>query len=150
MSPLVYLLVWSSPPHIPYISSPNQCLLSATHAHAISTCFAVVQRLYHLFLVSQLITWDFIFYLNITHPSDHSHLCSLKCHLFSILIGQVSLPCSILLHTQLLYSLPLLINDISLYQLPDFISSNLDSGLHSCISISIHTQHITQVAELIY
>jgi len=22
-----------------------------------------------------------IFYLNITHPSDHSHLCSLKCHL---------------------------------------------------------------------
>ena len=22
-----------------------------------------------------------VFYLNITHPSDHSHLCSLKCHL---------------------------------------------------------------------
>jgi len=33
---------------------------------------------------------------------------------FSFLTGQVSLPCSILLHTQLLYSLPLLINDISL------------------------------------
>jgi len=33
---------------------------------------------------------------------------------FSFLIGQVSLPCSILLRTQLLYSLPLLINDISL------------------------------------
>jgi len=31
--------------------------------------------------LSQLFTWDFIFYLNITHPSDHSHLCSLKCHL---------------------------------------------------------------------
>jgi len=31
--------------------------------------------------VSVLFTWDFIFYLNITHPSDHSHLCSLKCHL---------------------------------------------------------------------
>ena len=27
MSSLVYLLVWSPPPHIPYISSPNQCLL---------------------------------------------------------------------------------------------------------------------------
>jgi len=33
---------------------------------------------------------------------------------FSFLTGQVSLPCSILHRTQLLYSLPLLINDISL------------------------------------
>jgi len=44
-SSLVYLLVWSPPPHIPYISSPNQCLLSATHAHTIATCFAIVSRL---------------------------------------------------------------------------------------------------------
>ena len=29
MSSLVYLLVWSPPPHIPYISSPNQCLFFA-------------------------------------------------------------------------------------------------------------------------
>jgi len=41
-SSLVYLLVWSPPPHIPYISSPNQCLLFATHAHTIATSFAVV------------------------------------------------------------------------------------------------------------
>ena len=33
---------------------------------------------------------------------------------FSFLTGHVSLPCSILLHKQLLYSLPLLISDISL------------------------------------
>jgi len=33
---------------------------------------------------------------------------------FSLLMGQVSLPCNILLHTQLLYNLPLTINDISL------------------------------------
>ena len=33
MSSLVYLLVWSRPPHIPHISSPSQCLLFATHAH---------------------------------------------------------------------------------------------------------------------
>ena len=45
-SSLVYLLVWSPPPHIPYISSPNQCLLFATHAHTIATCFAVVLRLH--------------------------------------------------------------------------------------------------------
>jgi len=35
--------------------------------------------------LSQLITWNSIFYLNATHPSDHpsdhSHLCLLKCHL---------------------------------------------------------------------
>ena len=36
------------------------------------------------------------------------------------------------------------------YQLPEFIPSNSNSGFHSCISISIHTQHVTQIAELIY
>ena len=29
------------------------------------------------------------------------------------------------------------------YQLPEFIPSNSNSVLHSCISISIHTQHVT-------
>jgi len=48
-SSLVYLLVWSPPLHTPYISSPNECLLFATHAHTIITCFAVVPRLYHLY-----------------------------------------------------------------------------------------------------
>ena len=51
MSSLAYLLVWSPPPHIPCISSPNQCLLFAVHAHTIATYFAVVSILYHLFLV---------------------------------------------------------------------------------------------------
>jgi len=51
MSSLVYLLDWSPPPHIPYISSPNQCLLFTAHAHTVATCFAVVSILYHLFLV---------------------------------------------------------------------------------------------------
>ena len=36
--PLVCLLIWSPPPHIPYISSPNHCLLFTTHAHTIATC----------------------------------------------------------------------------------------------------------------
>ena len=49
---LVYLLAWYPPPHTPYISSPNHCLLFATHAHIIGTCFAVVLRLCHLILVS--------------------------------------------------------------------------------------------------
>jgi len=115
MSSLVYLLVWNPPAHIPYISSPNQCLLFATHAHTIATYFAVVSTLYHLFLGFLSTPYlELIFYLNTTHPSDHSHLCLLKCHLIFFPEGRVSLPCSILLCTQLLYSLPLPINDISL------------------------------------
>jgi len=31
------------------------------------------------------------------------------------------------------------------YQLPEFIPSNTNSGLHSCISISIYTQHVTWI-----
>ena len=85
MSSLVYLVVWSLPPHIQNISSPNQYLLFATHAHTVATCFAVVSRLYHLFLVffSQLISWNSIFYLNLTSLSDHFdviklyHICNL-------------------------------------------------------------------------
>jgi len=50
MSSLVYLLVWSPPPHIPYICSPNQCLLFAARAHTIATCFAVVSILFLVFL----------------------------------------------------------------------------------------------------
>jgi len=42
---------WSGDLHIQYISSPNQCLLFATCAHTIVTCFAVARRLYNLFLV---------------------------------------------------------------------------------------------------
>jgi len=42
MSFLVYLLVWSPPPCIPYISSPNQCLLFATHARTIATSFCLL------------------------------------------------------------------------------------------------------------
>jgi len=41
-----------------------------------------------------------------------SDLCSATS--FSFLTGQISLPCNLLLHTQLLYSLTVIINDISL------------------------------------
>jgi len=40
------------PLYTPYISSSNNCLLFAAHGHTIATCFAVVQRLYHLIVVS--------------------------------------------------------------------------------------------------
>jgi len=57
----------------------------ATHAHTIANCLAVLPRLCHLFLLCLLIlyleVWNSVFYLNVTHPSDHSHFCLLKCHL---------------------------------------------------------------------
>jgi len=45
-SSLVYLLVWNSPLHTPYISSLSNCLLFATHAYTIRTCFAVIYSWY--------------------------------------------------------------------------------------------------------
>jgi len=49
-----------------------------------------------------------------TYPPDHSHLCSLKCHLifFPYRPGLTSM--QMLLRTQLLYNLPLIVNDTSL------------------------------------
>ena len=49
----------------------DDCLLFAPHAHTIATCFAVVPRLCHLCLVSLWILYLELFYLNVTHPSDH-------------------------------------------------------------------------------
>jgi len=62
---LVYLLVWSPPPHTSYISSPNQHLLFATHARSIATCFAVVLSIPSLSLNSLLGTLSFTLKLHI-------------------------------------------------------------------------------------
>jgi len=112
---LVYVLAWHAQLHTPYISSLNHCLLFAALAHTIATRFVVVPRLCHLILVS-------------LNPLLGILSCSLMPHIhltilisagwnatsFAFLMGQVSLSCSILLCTQLLYNLPLAINDISL------------------------------------
>jgi len=55
------------------------------HMHIPSQPVAAVPRICHLFLVSVISTWSSIFYINVTHPSDHSHLCPLKCHLIFFL-----------------------------------------------------------------
>jgi len=67
----------------------THCLLFTAHAHTNATCFAIVPTLCHLILVSlsQPFTWNSILYLNATHPSDHSHLCLLKCHLIFLSYG---------------------------------------------------------------
>ena len=69
---------------------------------------------------------------------------------FSFLMGQVSLPCNILLCKQLLYNLSrshcqwYILNVNHGTQLLEFIPSNSNSGLHSCISISINSQHVAR------
>ena len=112
-SSLVYFLVWGSLLHTSYISSPN-CHLFAIHAHTIAACFAVVPRLCHQACSFGSLLANLSFTL-----TPHIRLTILisarwSAISFSFLTGHVSLPCSMLLHTQLLYNLPLIINDMSL------------------------------------
>jgi len=77
-SSLVYSWDQNPPLHTQHtFSSSNHYLLFATHAHSCSA------KISHLFLVSlsHHFTFNSIFYLNVTHPSDHSHLFPLQCHL---------------------------------------------------------------------
>jgi len=78
---LVYLLVWSPPPHTPYISSPNQCLLFATHAHTITACFAVVSTLlWPLYGIGQAIIFlpcGSIFYLSLPAALRAAHFAGI-------------------------------------------------------------------------
>jgi len=77
---LAYLLAWHPSLHTPYSSLLSHCLLFAAHANTIVTCFAVVPKLCHLLQVSFSILYA-------THPSDHSCLCPLKCHLIFLSCG---------------------------------------------------------------
>jgi len=76
--------------------------------------------------LSQLFTWNSIFYLNVTHPSDHSHLSPLKCHLifFSYRPGltliQHTTPHTTVVQSAPHYQLYILIGK-QRYQLPEFI-----------------------------
>ena len=71
--------------------------------------------------------------------SHHSHLCPLKCHLIFLSYRQVSLPCNILLRTQLLYNLPLTVNDIfstlSFHSLSLLIRSSSVSAITARLSV---------------
>ena len=115
-SSLVLLMVLDPLLHTPCISSPNHHLFFAAHSHTIAACSAVIPMLYHLYLVSLsslLGNLSFSLMQHI-HPPDHSHLCSLKCHniFFPYRPGITSMQHTA--STQLLYNLPLIINDTSL------------------------------------
>ena len=67
--------------HTSCISSPNHHHLFAAHAHTNAACFAAIPMLCYLPLVSLSAPYFGVYLLiNATHPPDHSHLCSLKCH----------------------------------------------------------------------
>jgi len=107
---MVYLFTWHHPIYTPYISSPNHCLLFIAHAHTCST--KIMSSKPSLSLNSLLGT----VFCSLT-PCHNIHLTiSISARWsaisFSFLKGQVSLPCNILLCTQLLYNLHLTIIDI--------------------------------------
>jgi len=102
-SSLVYLLVWNPQLHTPYISSPNHCSLCNTCLFYCSTK-----------IMSSIPSLSLDSLLNVTHASDYSHLCPLKCHLILFpyrpdLTSMQHTTC-----TQLFYSLTLIINVISI------------------------------------
>jgi len=109
---LVYLLAWYSPLHTPYISSPNHCLLFAAHPNKFCCSTEIMS-------FNPSLSLNHLLGALSCSLMPHIHLTILISALwsatsFSILTGQVSLPCNILLRTQLLYNLHLTINDISL------------------------------------
>jgi len=112
MSSLVYLLVWSIFIHF-FTQSVSSFRSTCPYHRSLFCCtINIISSIPSLSVNSLLGTLSFTLTLLI-------HLTILisarwSATSFSFLTGQVSLPCNILLHTQLLYSLPLLINDISL------------------------------------
>jgi len=108
-------LAWHPQLHTAYISSPNHCLVFTAHSHTIAACFAVVPRLSSNPSLSLNLLLGTLLSCSLM---PHMHLTILisarwSSTSFSFLMGQVSLRYNILLCTQLLYSLPLTINDIS-------------------------------------
>ena len=82
------VLVWLPPLHTPYISSPNHCLLFATHAHTIAACFAVVLLTRSLTLTNTNSTFWYNPKLRPLHilslpsfPSSWLNNCILRPHL---------------------------------------------------------------------
>jgi len=140
---LVYLLAWYPPLHTPYISSPNHYLLFATHAHTITTCFAVVPRLCHLILVSISSHYLGLYLITSYHTSilPFSSLLSEVPPHFPFLRARSHFHATYCF-TRNCYTISFSLSIIGKqrYQLPEFIPN---SGLHSCISISVHTQHVT-------
>jgi len=76
-SSLDYLLL-----HTPYNSWPSHCLFLQSYHCSLFCCSTEIMS--SIPSLSQFYTRNSVFYLNFTHPSDHSHLCPLNYHLIFI------------------------------------------------------------------
>jgi len=54
------------------------CSTCPYHRNLFCCSIDIISSIPSLSLNSLVLTWNSVFYLNITHPSDHSHLCSKK------------------------------------------------------------------------
>ena len=130
-SSLVFLLVWNCLLHTLYIFSHNHYLLfrnTCPHQSSLICCSTrIMSTILNISLNSLLGN------LSVT-LMPHIHLTIVisarwSATSFSFLTGQVSLPCSILFRTQLLYNFPAIINQWYIltgkqwYQLPEFRSN---------------------------
>ena len=129
----------------PFNGCPGLPRWAGTWRNTIAACFAAISMLCYLFLISVSAPYlQKVCYLNAIHPSDHSHLCSLKCHLifFPYRPGLTSMQHTVLHTTAIQLSSHTqwyIILVKPWYQLPEYIPANSNSGLHSCISRYIHT-----------
>ena len=142
---LVYLLAWHPPLHTPYVSSPNHSRFRSTcpYHHNLFCCSTEIMSSNPSLSLNSLLGTLFCSLTPRIHPTI---LISARWSAtsFSFLMGQVSLPCNILLCTQLLYNLPLIINDISLLVNNGNNCLNLFHPIWILvISIAIYTQHVT-------
>ena len=101
----------------------------------------IVFLLCHLILVSlstlylELLSSSFTLHIHLT-----THLCPLKCHLIFLSYGP---GLASMQHTTSQTTAVQSPSHYQWYQLPKFVPSNSISGLYSCISISVYTQHVT-------
>ena len=145
-SSLVFLLIWD-----PLLHFPINFFTQSSSFH--NTCpyhqSLLVPMLCHLLLISLSTPYlESVFYLNTTHPSDHSDLCLLNYHIiFFPYRPHLTSMQQTASHTTAVQPFSnnqwYILTGKQWYQLPEFIPANSNSGLHSCISISIHTQHVT-------
>ena len=132
--------------------TPGMTCINQTFNNRVFFILIIIYNfLSHQYYYNNFFTWNSIFYLHVTHPSDRSHLCPLNCHfIFSSYKPGLTSMQHTTSHTTAVqspshYQWYILIGK-QWYQLPEFFSIQFksNSGLNSCNSISTNTQHVTK------
>ena len=114
-----------------FFTQSSSSFRSTCHTNA--ACSAAIPMLCHLYLVSLSAPYLEICLFNATHPPDHSALCSLKCHhiFFPYRPGLTSMQHAAS-HTTAVqpssHNQRNVLIDKQLYQLPELIPTNSNSG----------------------